>query len=74
MMLRLVLILLAAWIALVLIRDSVRRRRLRRPPPPPPLVTTVQCARCGVHLPAHQALQHSDGRLYCSLEHARDDG
>lgn len=72
-MLRLVLILLAVWIALVLIRDTLRRRRLRRPPPPP-LVTTVQCARCGVHLPAHQALQHSDGRLYCSLEHARDDG
>jgi hypothetical protein len=35
---------------------------------------TVQCARCGIHLPADRALQHSDGRLYCSLEHARDDG
>jgi uncharacterized protein len=73
MMLRLVLILLAVWIALVLIRDARRRRRLRGTPPSPP-VMTVQCARCGIHLPADRALQHSDGRLYCSLEHARDDG
>ena len=72
-MLRLVLISLAVWIALVLIRDTLRRRRLRDATPSAP-VATVQCARCGVHLPAHLALQHSDGRRYCSLEHARDDG
>jgi hypothetical protein len=34
----------------------------------------VQCARCGVHLPVGTAIQHVDGRHYCSVDHARDDG
>jgi uncharacterized protein len=29
----------------------------------------VQCAWCGVHLPASEALSLADGRLYCSEEH-----
>ncbi len=75
MMLRLLLLSLAIGIAYVLVRDALRRRRAQRTPPPqPPRVTTVQCARCGVHLPAGHALQHVDGRHYCSPEHARDDG
>lgn len=73
MMLRLLLLTLAVWIAFVLVRDHLRRRQARRVTPSPP-VTTVRCARCGVHLPAERALQHVDGRHYCSPEHARDDG
>ena len=68
---RFLLVLLAIWIALVLYRDARRRRARRRKPLPP--VTTVRCARCGVHLPASAALQHIDGRSFCSPEHARGD-
>ncbi|RLA37964.1 MAG: hypothetical protein DRR03_01580 [Gammaproteobacteria bacterium] len=67
------LLLLAIWIALVLIRDVLRRRRIRTTSSAP-VVTTVCCAHCGVHLPTHRALQHVDGRHYCSPEHARGDG
>ena len=70
MMLRLLLLTLAIWIAVVLVRNALRRRQAR----PADRVTTVQCARCGVHLPVKLALQHVDGRHYCSPEHARDDG
>ena len=73
MMIRTLLLLLAIWIALVIIRDAMRRRRARNAPMDP-VVATVSCARCGVHLPTHRALQHADGRHYCSPEHARDDG
>jgi uncharacterized protein len=71
MMLRLLLLTLAIGIAFVLVRDALRRRN-RTAQPPDPRVDTVQCARCGIHLPAEQALQHVDGRHYCSPEHARD--
>jgi uncharacterized protein len=73
-MIRLLLLILAIWIAFMLIRDALRRRRTRIAPRPATPVTAVQCARCGVHLPAERALQHVDGRHYCSPEHARDDG
>jgi len=70
-MLRPLLILLAVLIALFLLREGLRRRRAR--PRPPALTRTVRCAFCGVHLPAEHALLHSDGRHYCSVEHARED-
>lgn len=73
MMLRLLLLTLAIWIAMVLVREALRRRRARLTRPAA-RVSTVQCARCGIHLPANIALQHVDGRHYCSAEHARDDG
>ena len=72
-MLRTLLLLLAIWIALVLIRDAMRKRRARNTTTDQ-IVTTVRCAHCGVHLPTHRALQHTDGRHYCSPEHARGDG
>jgi uncharacterized protein len=33
----------------------------------------VDCARCGLHLPASEALGDSSGRRYCCAEH-RDAG
>ncbi len=74
MLLRLLLLTLAIWIAVVLVRDARRRRRARAAGAAPPAVATVRCAHCGVHLPSHLALQHVDGRHYCSPEHARGDG
>ncbi|HEX7642234.1 MAG TPA: PP0621 family protein [Burkholderiaceae bacterium] len=29
----------------------------------------VQCAHCGVHFPASEALAGADGAVYCSTEH-----
>jgi len=68
---RLLLLFLAIWIAAFLIRQMLRRRL---PPSAEPTTTgTVQCARCGVHLPAARAIQHVNGHHYCSISHARDD-
>lgn len=36
-------------------------------------VQMVACARCGVHLPRHDALVDGQGRLFCGGEH-RDAG
>ncbi len=34
----------------------------------------VRCARCGVHLPATQALTGADGQPYCCAEHRDQPG
>lgn len=31
--------------------------------------TMVQCARCGIHLPASEALIETSGAVFCSEEH-----
>jgi uncharacterized protein len=33
----------------------------------------VRCARCGLHVPEREALQHA-GRYYCSAQHKLEDG
>ncbi len=43
------------------------RRTLARPE------EMIDCARCGLHLPASEALRDSAGRPYCCAEH-RDAG
>ncbi|MDX1593270.1 MAG: PP0621 family protein [Gammaproteobacteria bacterium] len=73
MMLRFLLVVLAVWIAIVLVRSAMQRRRARDGGRPLAAVETVRCARCGVHVPAHRALQHVDGRHYCSPDHADGD-
>lgn len=40
----------------------------RRPPGRTP-EAMVDCARCGLHLPASEALRDTDGRAYCCAEH-----
>lgn len=42
----------------------------RRPGAPKRYDTMVQCAHCGVHLPAADAL-HYHGKTWCSREHAQ---
>jgi len=41
--------------------------------PPPRIETMRQCAHCGVHFPASEAVSGSSGAVYCSTEH-RDLG
>ena len=47
---------------------SARRRDALAPPE-----AMIDCARCGVHLPASEALRDGAGRPYCCAEH-RDAG
>jgi len=70
------------WIALVILVVLAIRHKLRqaaRPPvagraqPRPPAVEPekmAQCAHCGVHFPASEAVQ-ADGLDYCCPAHVR---
>lgn len=70
--------------AVVLIGFYVWRssREGRRPPPPPApgdasakprtAIDMVQCARCGIHCPATDAVTGRDGRRYCTAQHRLD--
>ncbi|KFI05878.1 PP0621 family protein [Massilia sp. BSC265] len=42
----------------------------RRQPPPAEIETMTQCAHCGIHFPASEAV-HADGHDYCSPGHVR---
>jgi uncharacterized protein len=50
-----------------------RRRRPVTGKPPPSVQNIVRCARCGLHVPEREALQHA-GRYYCSEQHRLEDG
>ena len=50
-----------------------RRRRPVAGKPPPSVENIVRCARCGLHVPEQEALQHA-GRYYCSAQHKLEDG
>ena len=76
-----VVILLALLLLVWLVLGSVRRRgeRGRRPEPPvaparpaPVIEGMVECAHCGVHLPASLALT-TQSAAFCSAAH-RDAG
>jgi uncharacterized protein len=47
-----------------------QQARQQTPPPPAEIETMTQCAHCGVHFPASEAV-HADGRDYCSPGHVR---
>jgi uncharacterized protein len=34
-----------------------------------PAEAMLQCAWCGVHMPASEAVSAADGRVYCGREH-----
>lgn len=43
-----------------------------KPAAPSPVITSermLQCARCGVHLPASEAIADARGSMFCSEEH-----
>jgi uncharacterized protein len=70
------------WLALAVlvvfaIRSKLRSSGIRPPQPPrpqeprqPQVETMTQCAHCGVHFPASEAVR-ADGLDYCSPAHAR---
>ncbi len=69
---RFLIIGLAAWLAIALIRRLYFKPRARAPRPLEHYVETVACRRCGVHVPREQALTRGED-FYCSPQH-RDAG
>lgn len=65
-LMRLLLLLFAAWIAWRIYR--VLTRRVGAQQASPPVVDMVQCARCGLHLPRSGAVQ-AGADWYCCEAH-----
>lgn len=81
-MLKILLLVLVAGLALLLLQSRLRgpRRKDRaqdkpgsqsppQSPPPAPPQAMVACAHCGLHLPQADAVADADGRLFCSAAH-----
>ena len=76
---RLLLLLIAGFIVVMWYLQMVKSRRQKGRAAPPadaatrPLASAepmLQCAQCGVHIPASEAVPGADGQLsYCSNEH-----
>jgi uncharacterized protein len=75
---------LLMWLLLALAAWWLLRPRRKGPPRPPerasgapaapaPVEAMVDCARCGLHLPASEALRDAQARPYCCSAH-RDAG
>lgn len=69
------LVLLVVGVGLWLFTKRLRgpappRREGGRPAAPPPAAAMVECAHCGLHLPAADALPEGS-RLYCCDAHRR---
>lgn len=64
-----ILLLLAVFVLLWMLRGSLRRDR---PPPPPPQAPEPQamlrCAQCGLHLPRDESLPGKGG-VFCGEAH-----
>lgn len=60
---------LALWLILTLLKQY--RRSLDEPvPPQPKSQDMVRCAACGVHLPKAESIEQN-GEYYCCTEHSR---
>ena len=72
------LVLVVLWVAFTIWRNNRRREEQERAEAPPkrPLPgpqAMVECAHCGLHLPAADALPGKDGKVYCSAAHRQAD-
>ena len=66
-----ILLLLAVFVLLWMLRGSLRRARPPRPPQPPPppqAQDMLQCAQCGLHLPRDESLPGKGG-VFCGEAH-----
>lgn len=70
---RFIILGLAIWIAIQIIRRLYRNRTPRNPPAPDRYLETVACQQCGVHIPREQALTQ-DKLYYCSPQHRDAEG
>ena len=68
-----ILLLLAVFVLLWMLRGSLRRGRPPRPPKgppqgPPQAQDMLQCAQCGLHLPRDESLPGKGG-VFCGEAH-----
>ena len=64
-----ILLLLAVFVLLWMLRGSLRRGRPPRPPQGPPQAQDMlQCAQCGLHLPRDESLPGKGG-VFCGEAH-----
>ena len=71
---------LLLWLVLGFVAWWMLRPRRKAPPPaargpaaPAPVEAMVDCVRCGLHLPASEAVRDGQARVYCCAAH-RDAG
>lgn len=60
------------WLAVRMLGSSRKKRDVAEATDAPPerrVETIRQCAWCGVHVPAGEALALPDGRIYCGPAH-----
>jgi uncharacterized protein len=68
------------WLAIAVLFVMWLTRGKKAPPAPRPASpedeaeSMLQCAQCGVHLPASEALRDADGRAFCSEAHRLQHG
>lgn len=69
-LIKLFILLVLAYIALIFWRQmkAAQADRRRTPPPPQQAPKMVRCAQCQVHLPEHLAIRGGDN-WYCCSEH-----
>ncbi len=73
-MFRFLFIVIAIWLAILIIRHLYRssRGRARREEAAAELpADTVRCAHCGVHVPKSEAIRDAD-RFFCCEAHRRE--
>lgn len=69
-LLRIILIALAVWIVIVLIRNARAKKQTTDQRPEKQVENMVECAHCGVHLPENEAIREGSD-FYCCDEHRR---
>lgn len=68
MLIKLILLALAAWVVYRLVKNYGRRIKQEDEPKPEAGEDMVRCAHCGVHLPRSESIV-SHGESFCTNEH-----
>lgn len=74
-LIQLLAIAIVIWLLYRMLRLSLEKKRhtdASHSASPDKVEHMVRCAKCGLHIPEHEAL-HRDDRFYCSPEHRDED-
>ncbi|MEJ2345037.1 MAG: PP0621 family protein [Gammaproteobacteria bacterium] len=67
-MVRSIVLIVAIWLAITIIRQMLRNQRPEPKPRSLPTGNMVRCAHCGLHIPQDEALRNGED-YYCSERH-----